>query len=174
MVDGACGTGIHSYQSDLGHQTEHWIKFKEALYYDADLSNLFDDKESWFSQLEVVGQIYHQFFFPADRFGQQPISSKSFQPLALQTLVLAATAIYCALSLYTSGMKVTVMFSQNEYEGSLGSSRVINFTLEAIALSITHQSATLYPPLWHFSAWIEALLFHSAVNSYSFGASQPG
>jgi len=63
--------------------------------------------------------------------------------------VLAAAAIYCALSEYTSGKNTTVMFSQDEYPGTFGSTPVINCTLEATTQLITHQRLhqTPAPPL---------------------------
>jgi len=69
--------------------------------------------------MEELDLIYHQFFFTADSLGRQPTTLHYFQPLAPQTLALAAAAIHCALSEYTSGMKATVMFSQDEYRGTL-------------------------------------------------------
>jgi hypothetical protein len=53
--------------------------------------------------MEVLDLIYHQFFLSANRVGRQPTTSQYFQPLAPQTLALAATSIYCALSEYVSG-----------------------------------------------------------------------
>jgi len=89
--------------------------------------------------MEVFDLIYHQFFFTANSLECQPTTSQYFQPLASQTLVLAATAIHCALSEHASGKKATVKFSQDEYWGTFGPSPVIDFTLEATTQSITHQ-----------------------------------
>ena len=60
--------------------------------------------------------------------------------------MLADAAIHCALSEYASGMKVTVMFGQNEYQGPSGTSPVINFTLEATTQSVTYQRPHHTPP----------------------------
>jgi len=96
--------------------------------------------------MEMLDLIYHQFFFTANRLGHQPTTSQYFQPLAPQTLALAAAAIHCTLSEYASGKKATVMFSQNEYRGTFGPSPVINFTLEGTTHSITHQRLHHTPP----------------------------
>jgi len=53
--------------------------------------------------MEVLDLIYHQFFFTANSLGCQPTTSLYFQPLAPQTLALAASTIHCALSEYASG-----------------------------------------------------------------------
>jgi len=70
----------------------------ELLFDDASLSKVLDDKKLWFTQKEVLDLIYHQFFFTANSLGRQPTTSQYFQPIAPQTLVLAAAAIRCALS----------------------------------------------------------------------------
>ena len=139
-------TVVCSHRLDFGSETELWIKVKELLFDNAYLSKVVDDDKSWFTGMEVLDLIHHQFFFTTNSLGHQPTTSQYFQPLALQTLVLAATAIHCVLSECASQKKATVMFSQDEYRGTFGPSPVINFTLEAIALSITHQRATSYPP----------------------------
>jgi hypothetical protein len=95
----------------VGSETELRIKVKELLFDDAYLSKVVDDKKSWFSWMEILDLIYHQFFFTANSSGCQPTTSQNFQPLPPQTLALAATAIHCALLEYTSGKKATVMFS---------------------------------------------------------------
>jgi len=133
----------------VGCETELWIKVKELLFDDAYLSKVVDSKKSWFTRMEVLDLIYPQFFFTADSLGRQPTTLQYFQPLALQTLVLAATAIHCMLSEYACGKKAMVMISQDEYRGTFGPSLVINFTLEATTQSITHQQPhhTPAPPV---------------------------
>ena len=121
----------------MGSETEFRIKVKELLFVNAYLSRAVDDKKLGFTQMEVLDLIYHQFFFTANSLGCQPTTSQYFQPLAPQTLALAAAAIHCALSEYTSG-KATVMFSQDEYQGTFGPSPEIDFTLEATSQSTTH------------------------------------
>ena len=149
MADGARRTVVRSYQLDVGFDTEPRFKVKELLFDDAYLSKVIDDKKSWFTRMEVLDLIYHKFFFTANSLGHQPTTSQYFQPCVPQTLVLAATAIHCVLSEYTSGKKATVIFSQDEYRGTFGPSPVINFTLEATTQSITHQRPlhTPTPPL---------------------------
>jgi len=163
LAGGACRTVDCSYRIDLGSKTELRIKVKELLIDDAYLSKVVDDKESWFTQMEVLDLINHQFFFTTNSLGCQPTTSQYVQPLALQTLALAAAAIHCALSEYASGRKATVLFSQDEFWGTFGPSHVTNFTLEAIAQSITHQRAASYPPPvallnpgWHSSILVGA------------------
>jgi len=139
LADGARQTVVRSYQLDLGSETELQIKVKKLLFDDAYFSKVVDVKKLWFTQMEVLDLIYHQLFFTANSLGRQPKPSQYFQPLAPQTVVLAAAAIYCALSEYASGKKATVAFSQDEYRGKSGPSPVINFTLEATTQSITYQ-----------------------------------
>jgi hypothetical protein len=103
---------------DVGSETELRIKVKELLFDDTYLSKVVDDKKSWFTRMEVLDLIYHQFFFTANSLGRQPTTSQYFQPLAPQTLALAAAAIHFMLSEYASGKKATVMFSQDEYRGT--------------------------------------------------------
>jgi len=147
LGDGARPTDVQSYRSDVGSEGELRIKVKELLFDDAYLSNVVDDKKSLFTRMEVLDLIYHQFFFTANSLGRQPTTSQYFQPLAPQTLVLAAAAIHCALSEYASGKKATVMFSQDEYRGTFGPSPVINFALEATKQSITYQQPHHTTPL---------------------------
>ena len=146
MADGAQRTVVRGSKLGLGTETELWTKVKELLFGDAYLSKVVDDMKSSFTRMEVLDLIYHQFFFTANSLGPQPTTSQYFQPLAPQTSALAATAIHCALSEYASGTKATVMFSQDEYRGTFGPSPVMNSSLEAIALSITHQRAASYSP----------------------------
>jgi hypothetical protein len=93
---------------------------------DAYLSKVINDKKFWFTRMEVHDLIYHQFFFTANSFRRQPTTSHFFQPLTPQMLALVAAAIHCALSEYATGKKVTVMFSQDEYEGKFCPSTVID------------------------------------------------
>jgi len=87
----------------------------------------------------------------------------------LQTLALTAAAILCALSEYASGKRSTVMFSQDESQGTLCPSPAVNFTTDVTAL-INHTVRRMVPPPppplssaiprglallnshWHFSA----------------------
>jgi hypothetical protein len=96
------------------------------LHDDAYLSKVIDDMKACFTRMDVLDLIYHQFFFTANGLGQQPTTSQFFQSLTPQTLALVAAAIHCALSEYATGKKVTVMFSQDEYEGKFCPSTVID------------------------------------------------
>jgi hypothetical protein len=113
------------------------------MFDDAYLSMVIDDKESWFTLVEVLDLIYNQFSFTANSLGRSPTISQSFQPPSQQTLALVATAGYCALSRYTTAMKVTVMFSHDEYQATFCPSTVIDcITAEANALiTIKHGGA---------------------------------
>ena len=103
---------------------------EELLFDDAHLCNVFDDKKSWFTRMDVLDLIYHPLFFTANSLGRQPTTSHYFQPLAPYTLAWAAGAMYWALSEYTSGKNATVRFSQDEYQGTFGPSPVSSFTLD--------------------------------------------
>jgi len=168
LADGARRTVVRSYWLHVGSETELWIKVKELLFDDAYLSKVVDDKKSWFMRMEVLDRIYPQFFFTTNSLGRQPTTSQYFQPLAPQTLALAAAAIHCALSEYASGKMAMVMFSQDEYRGTFGPSPVINFTLEATTQSITHQRPHHTPPP------PAARLHQNRRSSIFIGAPQPG
>jgi len=111
---------------DLRSETKLQIHVKELLFDDAYHSKVIDDKKSWFTSMEVLDLIYHQFFFTVNSLGRQPTTSQFFQPLAPQTLALVAAAIHCALSEYATEKKVTFMFSQDEYRGKFCPSTVID------------------------------------------------
>jgi hypothetical protein len=100
---------------DLESETELRTQIKELLFDHAYVSKVIDDKKSWFTRMEVLCLIYHQFFFTANSLWRQPTTSQFFPPLTPQSLALVATAIHCALYEYATGRKVTVMFSQDEY-----------------------------------------------------------
>jgi len=100
---------------DLPSETELQNQVKELLFDDAYLLKVINDEKSWFTQMEVLDLIYHQFFCTTNSLGRQPSTSQFFQPLTPQTLALVAAAIHCALSEYATGRKVTVMFSQHKY-----------------------------------------------------------
>jgi len=111
------------------------MQITELLFDDAYLSNVINDKKSWFMWMDVLDLIYHQFFFTANSLGRQPTTSQLFQPLTPQTLALLAAAINCVLSEYATGKRVTVMFCQDEYCGKFCPSTVTDcISAEAIAL----------------------------------------
>jgi hypothetical protein len=124
LADGARRRIVRSYQWDLGSETEIRIQVKELVFDNAYLSKVIDEKKAWFTRMEVLDLIYHQFFFTANDLGRQPTASQLVQPLTLQTLALVAAAIHCALSEYATGKKVTVMFSEDEYRGEFCPSTV--------------------------------------------------
>jgi len=107
--------------------------------------------------MELLDLIYDQFFFTANSLGRQLTASQFFQPLTPQMLALVAAAIHCALSEYTTGKKVTVMFSHDEYQGKFCPSMVIDcITAKAIALINYTRWGCFIPPPWCFSGIIGA------------------
>jgi len=147
LGDGARGTVVQCHRFDVGSETEHRIMVMDLLCDDAYLSKVVDDKKLWFNTgMEVLDLIYQQFFLSANSLGHQPTTSQYFQPLASQTLALAAAAIHCALSDYASAKTAKVLFFQDNYRGTLGPSPVINFTLEATTQAITFQRPHHTPP----------------------------
>jgi hypothetical protein len=159
LADGARRTIVRSYRLDLGSETELRIQVRELLFDDAYLSKVIDDKKLWYTRMEVLDLIYHQFFFTANSLGRQPTTSQFFQPLTPQTLALVAAALHCALSEYATGKKVTVMFSQDEYRGKFCPSMVIDcISAEATALLINYTWwAASYPTSqWCSNARIDA------------------
>jgi len=117
-----------------------------------------EDTKSWFTWMEVIDSIYHQCFFTANSLGRQPTTLQFFQPLTPQTLALVAAVIHCALSEYATGIKVTVLFSQDEYRGKFCPSKVIDLiTAETTALiNYTWWGVSYPPPQWCSSAIIGA------------------
>jgi len=131
---GSRWTVVHSYQLDLHTETERQVQVKEPLFNDACLSEVVDYKKSLFMRMEALDLTYNRLFFTPYIWGCQPTTYQYFQPLALEPLVLAVSAIHCALSEYASENKATMMVFQDEYRGTFCPSPVINFTLEATAL----------------------------------------
>jgi hypothetical protein len=101
------------------------MEVTEPLFDNAYLSKFINEKKSWFTLMEVLDLICHQFFFTTNGLGWPLITLHFFHPLTLQTLVLSATAIDCTLCEYATGKKVTVMFSWDEYRGTFCHSTVI-------------------------------------------------
>jgi hypothetical protein len=139
LADRVRQTVVYCSGLDADSRTEHQIKVKELLFDNVYISKVIHHNQSWFTQLEVPDLTLHQVFCTINCFVRQPSTSMYFQPLAPPTLVWAAAAIHCVLSEYASGMKATVMFSQDEYQGIFGLFPLMNFTLEATTQSITHQ-----------------------------------
>jgi hypothetical protein len=54
---------------DLGSDSELCIQVTELLFHNAYLSKVIDDKKSFFSWMEVLDLVYHQFFFTANKLG---------------------------------------------------------------------------------------------------------
>jgi len=97
----------------------------------------------------VLHLIYHLFFFTANILGRQLTTSQFIQPLTPQTFMVVAAGIHWALCEYATGKNVTVMFSQDEYQGKFGPSMVIGcITAEAIAPIKLHMVGLLHtsPP----------------------------
>jgi hypothetical protein len=82
LADGARQTFVCSYLLDLGSETQLRIKVKELLFDGMYLSKVVNNKKSWFTRMEVLDFIYHQFFFTANSLGRQPTTSQYFRPLA--------------------------------------------------------------------------------------------
>jgi len=119
---------------NLLSETQLRIQVKELLFSDAYLCKVVDDKILWFMGIQIVNPIYHQLFFVGNSSGCQATTCQYVQPLALQTLALAAADMHCALSEFASGKMATVMISQDKYQGTFCPSPVANFTPEATAL----------------------------------------
>jgi len=67
------------------------------------------DKKSWFTQMDDLDFIYHQFFFTANSLVCQPTASQFIQQLVLRSLVLVAEVIDCVLSEYATEKTTTIM-----------------------------------------------------------------
>jgi len=127
--------------------------------------------------MEVLDQIYHQFFFTTNSLGSQPMTSQYFQLINPLTVGLAAAALRCVLSEYASGKKVTVMSSEHQYWGTFFPSRVMNWTPEAAALH-TFVGRLIPPPKRNSSRivtpWFPTALLcwnrHSPIPSFWIGA----
>jgi hypothetical protein len=117
--------------------------------------------------MALLDLMYDQFFFSAIIIGRQPTTSQFAQLLAPQTLALVATAIHCALSEYATGKRVTVMFSQDEYQGKFCPSPVMDcITAEATALINYTCWGCFIPPM--------VLLCYNRRSSIHIGAPQCG
>jgi len=144
-------TIVSSNHLGLGWETELWSQVRELLFDDAYLSKVIDDKKSWYMWMDVLDLICHQFVFTTNSLGRQLTTLLFFQPLTLQMLALVAVALHCALSEYATGNKVTVIFSQEEYQGKFCPSTVIDcITAEATALLINYTwwAASYRPSQW--------------------------
>jgi len=130
----ACWTVVDFHQLDFCSETELLNQVKELLFDDANPPKVVDDTKSWFTRIEVGNLMSRQFFITANSLGCHPTTWQYSQSLTAQTLALAAAAIYCPLSEYASGMMATVMFSQDEYQGTFCPSPVMNITLEPTPL----------------------------------------
>lgn len=76
--------------------------------------------------------------------GCEPTTFQFLQHLTPQTSVLTVAAIQCVRSGYASLKKATVMLCQDEYQGELCPSPVINLTPEATVHNICNISWPLY------------------------------
>jgi hypothetical protein len=141
------------------------INVKNLMLNDEYLSKVVDDKKSWFTPLDVLDLIYHQCFFTANSLGHKPTTSQYVQSNTLQPAARAAVAIHCTLSEYDCGIKATVMFSQDVYQGTFCPSPVINCNLEATILNNPTLVGRLIPPLQCKSVKIGAPQFLSLLLS---------
>jgi len=164
LVDGAHLTMLRSYRFDFRSQTELQIQVMQLLFNVAYLSRVMDDKKSWFTWPEVLDLIYDQFVFTTNILGHLHTTSQYFQPLALQTFVLAVAAIHCALSEDPSGNKATGMISQDEHRGTFYPSPAINVTLEATA-TVSHTLVGCFIPTPCGTTLLEKTLFNSCGRS---------
>jgi len=147
LADAACLTVLLSFHLDVLSEPELWIQDNKLRFDNAHLSKVVEGKQAWFTRMDVLDLIFHQFFFTANSLGCQPMTSQYCQPLAVQTLAQVAAAIYCALSQHAMGTKATVMFSQDEYRGTFCPSPLIKFTPEATALINDTLLVCFKPPL---------------------------
>jgi hypothetical protein len=58
---GAHQTVVWSSQWDLRSESDIWIQIKELLFDDGYLSGVMEDMKSWFTRMEVLDLIYHQY-----------------------------------------------------------------------------------------------------------------
>jgi len=161
LAERARRTIVWRYWLDLGSETELRIQVKELLFDDAYLSKVIDDKKSWFTWMELLDVIYHQFFFSANNLGRQPTTSQFFQPLTPPMLALVAAAIHCLLLEYATGKKVTVMFSQDEYRGKFCPSML----MDCLAAEAT--------PLINYTWWAASYPRHMDLLRYNRRSSIP-
>jgi len=126
-----------------------------------------DDNRSWCAWLELLVLICHEQFFTANNLGWQSTTSRYFQPLAPHTAVLVAGAVHSRMSKFTSLKKAMVIFSQDEYQGTLCLSPVINDLVEANILSnLTVVVGCLITPLGHNYASLGTPQFPSELLSF--------
>jgi hypothetical protein len=128
--------------------------------------------------MEMLDLIHYRFFFTGNSLECQPTTSLFILPLTQLMLALVAAAIHCALSDFATGNKVTVMLSQDEYQGILCPSKVIdgitakatalliNFTWWAAPYFLPNSAPTLesarFDPHQQSSLWIGTSIFPSA------------
>ena len=98
LTDGAHRTVFSSDKLDLRSDTVPRIQVKELLLDDAYLTKVVEEKKSWFTRMEVLDLIYHQYLFTANSLGCQPTASQYLQRLTPQTIALATAATdFCAV-----------------------------------------------------------------------------
>lgn len=61
----------------------------------------------------------HQFFFTSNYLRYQSMTSQLVYRLTLQTDTQAASTIHCVLSEYATGKKVSVLCSEDKYQGKV-------------------------------------------------------
>jgi len=90
---------------------------RELLFDNAYLLNVIDDKKSLFIWMDALDLVSNYFFFTTNSLGRRPTTSPFFQSLSPQKLALVAAVVHCTRAEYGTGKMVTVMFSQDEYQG---------------------------------------------------------
>jgi len=162
-AEGAQQTVARNYQLDSFFGTELHIKLKDLLFDNGNLANIMYGNTSSSTRMDTLDVIDHQLFFTASSFWRQPTISQNWEPLASQTLPLAATVIHSMLSELSSIMNATVKYSQEEYRHTFCASPVILFTLDATTFINHTLVAHFITPLWYKAAMIGTLQFPSAV-----------
>jgi len=148
LTDGARGSNVSSYLLDSVSGTAYTIQLKKLQLVNIDLLNIMDDNKLWFTHIDVLDVIYHQFFFTANILEWQSTTSQFFQPLAPQTVACVAVAIHSMLSQYATGKQDMVRISHDMNQVQFSHSTVIDFTAaEVTVLSNDTLVGCLIPPI---------------------------
>jgi len=68
LADRTDRTVVLIHQMDLGSETELRIQVKNHWFDDDYLANVVDNQKSWFTRIDVLDVISHQFFIPLNSF----------------------------------------------------------------------------------------------------------
>jgi len=138
-----------------------------------------DDKKSWFTQMEVINLICHQFVITAHDLWCLPTTFQFIQPLAQSTLLPLALAIYWVWSECATGRMVEYIFFHDDYQDQCYPSLIIDFTGDCHWFLQIYICASLYAPFlvlpsWNRHSWISvAASEHREVDIYSLLPSGP-